>query len=91
MSGFSDWFDRESGYALHRIGGKRLLKDCCGLQPVPTDRAIVEYLPGKGEMRLPLFRCERCGACLISVDEKWHKLENLLKYRVVKCDEDRGS
>ena len=91
MSGFSDWFDRESGYALHRFSGKKALKDCCGLQPRPTDRAIVEYLPKKGEIRLPLYRCETCGAFLIAWDDQWYKLENLLKYRVVKCDEDRGS
>ena len=89
MSGFSDWFDRESGYALHRF--KQPLKDCCGAVPVPTDKGILEYLPGRGEVLLPLYRCERCGAFLVSLDDRWYKLENLLKYRVVKCDDNRGS
>ena len=90
MSGFSDWFDRESGYALHRLG-KRPVTDCCGAKPKPTDKGVREYLPGKGEVLLPLYRCESCGAYLLSMNEKWYKLENLLKYRVVKCDEYSGS
>ena len=91
MSRFSDWFEQESGYALHRLRGKRLLKDCCGAQPLPLDKGIQEYLPGKGEMVFPLYQCALCGRYLIPMENGWYKIENLLKYRVVKLDEDCGS
>ena len=91
MSGFSDWFQKESGYTLHRIRFRQLRKECCGKQPVLTDKAVIEYLPGEGEKQFWVYRCENCGAHFIPVGERWHQLENLLKYRVVKRDADSGS
>lgn len=78
MDHFIDWFDKNSGYTLHRPRGG-LLNDCCKTNLHPDNRQI--FLPDKEEP-LPLFRCGMCGSYYAQSPRGFFVIGNLLKYRV---------
>ncbi len=78
MEQFNDWFDRNSGYTLHRPRGG-FLNACCKTNLCPDSRQI--FLPGSEEP-LPLFRCGVCGCYYAQSPRGFFVVGNLLKYRV---------
>ncbi len=78
MNYFLDWFDKNSGYTLHRHRSG-ILKDCCKTNLLSDSRQV--FLPGKTEP-LPLFRCGVCGSYYAQSARNFFAIDNLLKYRV---------
>lgn len=85
-NGFSQWFQENSGYSLHRVQRRHFSKtDCCGKQPQPTGRQILFQNPQTGEEQpFQLCRCSYCGAYYVGWQGRWCKIENLLRCVFVK-------
>jgi len=83
--GFAQWFDQNSGYALHRPARRDFgKKSCCGAAPQPTGKRILFPHPEKGSLEpFDLYRCATCGAFYVQWGEGFCPVDNLLKYRLL--------
>lgn len=77
MNGFSDWFDRTSSYALHRIRPVSLLGCCKGA--CPDGRAV--WIPGIPQP-CPLYRCEACGRLYACYEDEFLPIDHPLRYQI---------
>ncbi|EOS63935.1 MULTISPECIES: hypothetical protein [unclassified Anaerotruncus] len=77
MNGFSGWFDRTSGYALHRIHAAPL-SGCCK-EARPDGR--VARIPGLPQP-CPLYQCAFCGRLYARCQDGFLPIDHPLRYQI---------
>lgn len=82
---FAQWFDENSGYALHRPKKRQFSqKDCCGKPPEQTERRILFPDPVSGRMEpFLLYQCRNCGKLYVTWQGGFAEIENLMKYQIL--------
>lgn len=87
--GFFGWFDRESGYTLHRrhVPVQQLVDCCCGKKPEKTSlEAIIPNRDGT-EKREQLYFCCICHNWFFQGDKGYYPAGSLLQYQITKGGE----
>ena len=84
---FSAWFERESGYALHKghFPARKAVSGCCGGEPEKTGLHAV--LHQKEVPEEELYRCPACKSWFFRERGGYRPAGNLLRYRIVEGEE----
>ena len=82
---FSRWFDKNSGYALHKTPKRSFsVSVCCGEVPAETGKKALFSHPESGVMEpMPLCRCAHCGRHFIRWQQRFCPVENMLKLKIL--------
>ena len=81
---FQSWFDKNSGYALHKTAKRKFSVDlCCEKEPETTGKNIL--FPGfSGRMEpFDLYRFSICKRYYVKQGAHYCLVDNLLKYQIL--------
>lgn len=86
MANFKDWFDKNSGYSLHRTPMRKFsIKNCCGFIPENSGFLISFPNPMNAQMQdFILYKCKICGKFFVEFGGSFAEIDNLMKFKIIK-------
>ena len=79
-----EWLKNNSAYRLHKINLRKFKNiECCEKKPIYINKEILVCHPQiEQNVFMPLFKCDVCNCYYLEHDNKYFKIDNILRYYI---------